>query len=156
IEQETFPGAIVPARLKSSAIVFYAIAPNGPAWRQLQPLLLAFAGPTITDFDGLATELDRTQTLERRLNDAQFYAVARLRPAPGPGGSALAERALVRLRDMLTRAPDLTGTQPQPTSRLLSQLQDALNNHDMEEAWRQHGLLRDGLRLEAANLIQLE
>lgn len=151
-----FPGAVVPARTTSAATIYYALAPDGPAWRRLQPLLLAFAGPTITDFDGAPANLDHTEALEQLLAQAQFYAVARLRPPPSAEGATLARRALLRLRQVLAAAPKLSSVQPQSTSRLLAQLQDALNNRDMPTAWRLHETLTGELRLDALNLLQLE
>lgn len=151
-----FPGAVVPARTTSGATIYYALAPDGPAWRRLQPLLLAFAGPTITDFDGAPANLDQTEALEQLLAQGQFYAVARLRPAHSAEGTALARRALLRLRQVLAAAPNLSSAQPQSTSRLLAQLQDALNNRDIPAAWRLHETLTGELRLDALNLLQLE
>jgi hypothetical protein len=156
VTEQSFPGAIVPAITSSSELVFYALADDGPTWRRLQPLLRAFAGPTITDFDGLPTVLNHEIDLERRFDEIGFYAVAKLRPNSSPSGRLLATRALLRLRDVLSLAPVLVKTTPLPTSRLLAQFQDALNNQDLVEAWRLHGLLRSDLRLDATNLVYLE
>ena len=105
-KDSSFPGAVVPARTTSGATIYYALAPDGPAWRRLQPLLLAFAGPTVTDFDGAPANLDEAETLEQRLAQEHFYTVARLRPAPSAEGVALARRALLRLRQVLAAAPN--------------------------------------------------
>ena len=41
------PGAILP-RQQGEQLLFYALTPTPQLWRQLRPLLLAFAGPTLT------------------------------------------------------------------------------------------------------------
>lgn len=155
-QEPSFPGAVVPARTISGTTVYYALAPDGPAWRRLQPLLLAFAGPTITDFEGAPADLDQAETLEQLLAQANFYAVARLRPARSTEGAAIARRALLRLRHVLSTAPNLSAAQPQSTSRLLARLQDALNDRDLPAAWHLHETLKSELRLDAINLLQLE
>lgn len=156
IDDARFPGALVPARAPGGDLMVYGVAEDGPTWRRLQPLLLAFAGPTVTSFDGAPAALDVTDPVEGILASATPYAVARLRAGRQPDGERVAVRALLRLRDVLARVPDLAKVQPLPTSRLLASLQDALNVRDTDEAWRLHGVLRSELRLDAANLVQLE
>jgi hypothetical protein len=65
-------------------------------------------------------------------------------------------QALRRLQAQLLAAPDLAVARPEPTSRLLARLQDALNAGDADAAWRTLGTLGDELRLDALNLAGLE
>ena len=73
-----------------------------------------------------------------------------------PRGEAYALAALRRLQRRLEAAPDLGSARPEPTSRLLARLQDALNGGDPDEAWRVLSVLSGELRLDALDLTQLE
>ncbi|MER2507991.1 MAG: protein DpdD [Amaricoccus sp.] len=156
IDAAWFPGAVFPARDADGALVFYAAVSTPAEWRKLQPLLVAFVGPTLTDFAGAPQRLDPTRPVEQALLAAGVTDAARLRPGRFPQGEQAALRALLRLVALLEGAPVLAMARPEPTARLLAMLQDALNAGDITEAWRIHGLLREESRLEAVNLLQLE
>jgi hypothetical protein len=151
-----FPGALLPAVTASGDLVIYGAANSLAEWRKLQPLLLAFAGPTLTDFTGAPSPVDANDPVEDFLLAGGARVVAKLRPGTFPHGSHILVRALARLRLMLAEAPDLAVARPEPTARLMSAYQDALNGGDVEEAWRLHAILREELRLDAINLTQLE
>lgn len=154
-DQGCFPGALLPIR-GPDGLTIYAVAQTAAEWRKLQPLLTAFAGPTLTDFEGAPQRLDSSQPLEAKLIDSGVHAAARLRPGSFPRAEVLVVTALRRLQTRLQEAPDLSRTRPEPTSGLLARLQDALNGGDFEEAWRLLAVLRLELRLDAMNLAQLE
>lgn len=156
LEDQRFPGAIVPAVRSDGAVVFYALADSATAWRRLQPLLVAFAGATFTDFEGVPSNLDANDPLERFLSDADLHAVAVLRPGNFRGATRVALKALLSLQNAVSRAPDLVAARPEPTPVLLARLQDALNAGDVDAARAVHGTLRDELRLDAQNLLQIE
>jgi hypothetical protein len=137
-------------------LTIYAVAETGPEWRKLQPLLLSFAGPTLTDFSGIPSKLDCSEPFEVLLGGAGVHTAARLRPGRFKGGEVAVIRALRRLQARLLDAPDLALPRPEPTSRLLAQLQDSLNSGDTERAWRTLTTLGDELRLNAMNLAGLE
>ncbi|MBF9235123.1 protein DpdD [Microvirga alba] len=155
LEDERFPGAIVPAVRADGTVAFYALADSAAAWRRLQPLLVAFAGATFTDFEGVPSGLDTNDPLERFISDAYLHAVALLRPGNFRRATGVV-KALLSLQDAISRAPDLVTARPEPTSVLLARLQDALNAGDLDAAWAVNGTLRDELRLDAQNLLQLE
>ena len=154
-EQARFPGALLPVRHNGSLLI-YALAETPAEWRKLQPLLLAFAGRTLTDFGGAPSRLDSSHPFESLLLAGAPYAAARIRPGEFPRGEANALAALRRLQRRLEAAPDLGAARPEPTSRLLARLQDALNGDDPDEAWRVLSILSGELRLDALNLTQLE
>lgn len=156
IEATWFPGAVFPARNPDGTLTFYAAVSTLAEWRKLQPLLVAFVGPTLTDFDGAPQRLDPTHPVEQALLAAGVPEAARLRPGRFAQGEQAALRALLRLTSLLEGAPDLAMARPEPTAWLLATLQDALNACDLAEAWRIHGVLREESRLEAVNLLQLE
>lgn len=154
-KQARFPGALLPVR-QDGSLVIYALAETSTEWRKLQPLLLAFAGPPLTDFGGAPARLDSSRPFESLLLERAPYATACLRPGRFPKGEAHVLAALRRLQLRLEAAPDLGAARPQPTSRLLARLQDALNGGDPDEAWRTLNVLSGELRLDALNLTQLE
>jgi hypothetical protein len=153
--QAGFPGAVLPV-VVDGTLAIYAVAESGLEWRKLQPLLMAFAGPTLTDFSGVPSTLDTTQPFEARLAVAGVYSAARLRPGGFTGGETAVVQALRRLQARLLAAPDLAEPRPDPTSRLLARLQDALNAGDADGAWHVLGTLSNELRLDALNLTALE
>ena len=52
VDSTTFPGALVPEQAADGEFLVVAIALPSD-WRRLCPVLRAFAGPTLTSFDGL-------------------------------------------------------------------------------------------------------
>jgi hypothetical protein len=156
LDDERFPGAILPALRADGSAAFYAIADSAPVWRRLQPLLIAFAGPTFTNFEGVPNDLDAKDPLEQFLASAGVYAVARIIPGQFNNAPSVTLRALRSLQDAVARAPKIVSVRPEPTSALLARLQDALNSQDIEAARAVHATLRSELRLDAHNLLQLE
>ncbi len=156
LEDEKFPGAVIPAFQSDNNPVFYALAQNGPEWRRLQPMLFAFVGPTLTDFEGALTQLDESEPIESYLATIELYAVSVLRPATSVKATNMALRSLAALQRLLLLAPDLTVSQSGSTSILLARLQDAVNGGDFGVVWRTYNTLKNELRLDARNLLQLE
>ena len=156
IEDDRFPGAIVPAILSNGDRVFYALASDGPTWRRLQPYLFAFVGPTLTDFDGTLATSNENEPIEKYLTALGLYAIAVFRPGKYKQAENITLKALTSLQNAISRAPDLAVSQIEPTSHLLARLQDALNGRDFGTAWRMHSILKNELRLDAQNLLQLE
>ena len=102
ITDPIFPGALLAwPRQPSETPVFYAAAQTQAQWRRLRPLLLAFVGPTMSDFSGAASRLDPTLPHEQVLAAAGFAAVVRLVPATQTASSML--RALHRLTAMVAK-----------------------------------------------------
>jgi len=152
---DAFPGALlVWDRGADRVPVFYAVASNHRQWRQLRPLLLAFAGPTLTDFSGAPRLLNRALPHEAHLAAHNPAAVARLVPHPGTAPSAL--RALARLRATLARAPAHGEAAPDSTGRMLALVRDHLNNLAIDAALEILDQCRREHRLDALNLRFLE
>ena len=151
-----FPGAVIPNVNSAGELRLYIVAPTMAVWRRLSPVLKAFAGPTMTSFNGLLEPLqkgDLTAELVMKLRPATA-GVIRLSPAAGNQLSAL--RALTRLRETLARAPDLQRAAPEPTSRLIAQFQDCLNVGRRGAAVDILTRIRRELRLDSLNLKFLE
>jgi hypothetical protein len=131
-------------------------APTMSAWRRLRPVLQAFAGPTLTSFDGLPEALPQDDPAASVVAQAQPVSTGVMRLPPDPRNRLAALRALIRARDTLARAPDLQRSAPAPTSWLLTRFQDCLNVGRRDAAADVLARLKSELRLDALNLKFLE
>lgn len=147
-----FPGALVPW-LEGSEFSILVAAPTLIAWRRLSPVLRAFAGPTLTSFDGLPAGLPPSAVAMTRSHPA---ATSVMRLQADPRTRIVALRALERARETLARAPDLQRSAPEPTSWLLARFQDHLNVGRRDAAADVLARLKSELRLDALNLKFLE
>lgn len=155
VDSTAFPGALVPEPTADGEFLVVAIALPSD-WRRLCPVLRAFAGPTLTSFDGLpSTDLVAVDLLAA-VAEAGHCVTAAIKVPTDSVGRELALRALVRVRDTFSRAPALTRTAPEPTSWLLARFQDHLNVGRRDAAAAVLLRLRDELRLDALNLRSLE
>ncbi|MEQ1935630.1 MAG: hypothetical protein ABL962_17360, partial [Fimbriimonadaceae bacterium] len=151
-----FPGVLLALSRDGEGTSYYAIAKTAAEWRQLRPLLLAFVGPTLTDFVGQVPSLDVTLPVEDFLEKGGWHVVVRLRPGQTGNVAAFAQRSLSRLIEIV----DSTGSQAKtislPTSTLISRFVNCLNGNDRSEALRIIGLLKSEMRVDALNLGFLE
>ncbi len=153
---ERFPGLILAWPRASEQTIYYAITSSSAEWRRLHPLLLAYAGPTLTDFTGIPEPLDATIALENFLLVGNWYKVVRLTPGNDARIQKMTHRSLKRLIETITIAPNTSQAAPLPTSRLISKLFNSLNGHNLEEAQKILNVLRQELRVDALNLAFLE
>src|SRR5262249_25650821 len=75
-----FPGAILPVVASSGHPYFYAAVSTAVEWRRLRPLLMSFAGPTITLFSGMRRPPRRDRPVEELLLQAGAISLAPLVP----------------------------------------------------------------------------
>ena len=155
IDDQTFPGALVPTQTADGEFLVVALA-SPSDWRRLCPVLRAFAGPTLTSFDGLPCSGLHSNSLITAVPGMENCVAAEIRIPSDPGSRDMALRALVRLRDTFARAPNLTRAAPEPTSWLLVKFQDHLNVGRRDAAAAVVNQLRDELRLDALNLKFLQ
>lgn len=153
---ETFPGALVPVIDGTGSMQIDVAAPTMADWRRLKPVLLAFAGPTLTGFDGVPEPFAAIDPVGARLQLAAPAVTAIMRLPTDDRARVAALRALLRARDTLARAPELQRSAPVPTSWLLSQFQDHLNVGGRDAATGILDRLRSELRLDALNIKFLE
>jgi len=155
ISDPTFPGALFAwQRDADQAPVFYAAAQTQAQWRRLRQLLLAFVGPTLTDFSGAPSRLNAAQPHERVLAGADLAAVVRLVPTPQTATSTM--RALRRLVAMVAQTPPDAEPPVETTGRLLARIRDHLNALAIDDARRLLDRCRSEHRLDALNLRFLE
>lgn len=154
VDSPAFPGALIPEQAPDGELFIVAVA-SPSDWRRLCPVLRAFAGPTLTSFDGLpSTDLTAASLITAEIGAGQ-YVNAAIRLPTDDGGREMALRALLRARDTLARAPSLARVAPEPTSWLLARFQDHLNVGRRDAATAVLDRLRDELRLDALNLRSL-
>jgi len=151
-----FPGALVPSIDNSGKLHILIAASTTTAWRRLSPVLKAFAGPTLTSFDGLPEALPQGDPVADVVAQSQPASTGVMRLPSDPRNRLAALRALVRARDTLDRAPDLQRSAPEPTSWMLARFQDYLNVGRRDAAANVLARLKSELRLDALNLKFLE
>ncbi|MBK6491611.1 MAG: hypothetical protein IPF97_07920 [Sphingomonadales bacterium] len=153
---EALPGALVPIIDSAGSMQIDVAAPTMSDWRRLKPVLLAFAGPTLTDFDGIPKAFDAADPVGTRLLLAEPAVTAIMRLPVDDRSRVAALRAVLRARDTLARAPELQHSVPVPTGWLLARFQDYLNVGRRDAATKVLDRLRSELRLDALNVKFLE
>ena len=118
-----FPGALVPVINAAGAIQIIVATQTVSDWRRLKPVLLAFAGPTLTGFDGMPERLDVGNVTAARIMQAMPVVTAIMRLPSEHKARVSALRAVFRALDTLARAPHLQRSAPVPTSWLLARFQ---------------------------------
>ncbi len=156
VVSETFPGALVPVIDSAGSMQIDVAALTMSDWRRLKPVLLAFAGPTLTGFDGVSEAFAATDPVGVRLQQVAPAVTAIMRLPPDDHSRRVALRAVLRARETLARAPDLQRSAPVPTSSLLARFQDYLNVGRRDAAAGVLERLRSELRLDALNVNFLE
>lgn len=156
IADPNFPGALIPTLDAAGDVQVIIVAPTVASWRRLKPVLVAFAGPTLTSFDGIPEALVPGQALSHRVAQTQPAVTGIMRLPADRRARVTALRALTRARDTLARAPELQRTAPVPTSWLLARYQDYLNVGRRAAAVEILGRLRSELRLDSLNIKFLE
>jgi hypothetical protein len=156
IADPAFPGALIPVPAPGGSLQVVAVAASTADWRRLNPILVAFAGPTLTSFVGIPEPIIGTDPICSLISNANPAATGILRLPAEPKAQLVGLRALARARDTLARAPTLQRSSPEPTSWLLARFQDHLNVGRREAASAILARLREELRLDALNLKFLE
>lgn len=151
-----FPGALIPTIVSASDVRVLVVAPTVASWRRLKPVLIAFAGPTLSSFDGISEALGSGHALSDRVAQTRPAVTGVMRLPDDRRVRLIALRALIRACDTLARAPDLQRTAPAPTSWLLAHFQDHLNVGRRAAAMEILDRLRSELRLDSLNLKFLE
>jgi hypothetical protein len=151
-----FPGALVPVIDGVGGMQINVAAPTVATWRRLKPILLAFAGPTLTSFDGVPEPFHAGDALGACLMRAQPAVTAIMRLPVGKRARMSALRAVLRAQNTLARAPELQTSPPVSTSWLLACFQDHLNVGRRDAAAGVLERLRSELRLDALNVKFLE
>ena len=153
---EAFPGALVPIINCSGDMQIDVAASTMSDWRRLKPILLAFAGPTLTGFDGVPEPFAAADPVGARLTLAAPAVTVIMRLPADERARIRALRAVLSARDTVARAPELQRSAPVPTSWLLARFQDYLNVGRRDAASGVLERLRGELRLDALNIKFLE
>lgn len=154
-DDESFPGAILP-RPMSDGMQYYAVADTRRDWRSLSPLLKAFVGFTVTDFTGPASPLDADDSLEARLSDEAFAAIARFGARSDTRREVIARAGLVRLYECHRLSAHPRRSPPRSTRQVIDDFHMALAAADRQQAEEELEFLKSNMRLDAMNLRFLE
>jgi len=152
VSSPLFPGGLVPVFDAAGSMHIKVSAPTISTWRRLKPILTAFAGPTITSFDGVPEPFDPGNPISERIMTTKPAVTAIMRLPADRQGRLTALRALRRARETFERAPDLQRAAPVPTSALLARFQDYLNVGRRDAASAILDRLHSEFRLDALNL----
>jgi hypothetical protein len=151
-----FPGALLSLPRVGKRSVYYALASDAAEWRRLRPLVIAYAGPTLTSFKGWPEPLlPRALAAEALLDSAGLHVVARLVPGEEAKVQTFARRSLQRMVTMVTSAPSRTSAVPQSTDSLLAHFSDCLNGNDYAGAQQILEQCEREMRIDALNLLFL-
>ena len=156
VVDEMFPGALVPFIDSAGSMQIDVAAPTMSDWRRLEPVLLAFAGPTLTGFYGIPETFDTTDPVGARLLLAEPAVTGIMRLPTDSRSRIAALRAVLRARDTLARAPKSQRSALVPTTWLLARFQDYLNVGRRDASLGVLERLRSELRLDALNVKFLE
>lgn len=152
IQDLDFPGAIVPHVAADGDLRVYVVAQDLSQWRKLVPVLRAFAGLTLTSFEGRPQPLPANEPGAQVLMGCAPAVTAIMRVPSDVQLRLVVLRALARARETLARAPLLQRNAPEPTSWLLARFQDCLNTTNRAGAAGVLARLGDELRLDSLNL----
>ena len=153
---ERFPGALLTLPRLGKRSVYYGLASDEAEWRRLRPLLIAYAGPTLTSFQGWPEPLmPHALNAEALLHSAGLHVVARLVPGDETKVQAFTSRSLQRMVSMVTNAPSTTSSVPLSTDRLLAHFSDYLNGNDFDGAHQILLQCEREMRIDALNLLFL-
>lgn len=147
------PGGIIPV-VEGPSVRFLACAGTPAEWERLRPLLLAYVGVTISDFDGSVrppTSDDQTVDL---LRDGGATVIAELAPRNGLGRQCV--EALASMIRTLASAPPEADFTPRSTAQLLAAFRMAAAAEDRPAAEASIAALRAEMRLDALNLAFLQ
>lgn len=150
VSDDGFPGVILPASDTEGTVCWYVATETPHDWRTLRRLLLAYVGPTISDFDGRTIRLDQENPVERCLAAAGAKNVARIRTPSTL--MAHAARGLRRLIETHRRRPTRARDLPRSTQQIIASMEASLVAGDRTGA--EHLLLQLDAewRLDALNL----
>ena len=155
IVDQSFPGALIPEMLPTGELrIIVAATPSD--WRRLSPVLQAFAGPTLTSFNGLLVAPESTDKIATLLARFAPMTTSVIRVPSEKPEALQALRFLSRARETFARAPRSNRAAPEPTSWLLARFQDHLNMGRRDAASSLLDNLREELRLDALNLKALQ
>ncbi len=136
-------------------IIWYGMARNARQSRAFREQLLAFVGPTYTDFSGQHAVLDLDDPVESAVHAWFAPHVFRLEVINSSDREQVRNKIFL-MRSMQDRRIDRTTTLVRPVGRLLRDLEMALVVRDEDAAWRCLDDIRARGRLSAQNLAFLK
>jgi hypothetical protein len=155
IVDPAFPGALIP-EMQPNGELRIIVAATPSDWRRLSPVLQAFAGPTLTSFNGFPVKPESSDKIAVILTPFAPMTTSVILVPSESAEAQQALRALNRARETFFRAPISNRAAREPTSWFLARFQDHLNMGSRDAASAVLDSLREGLRLDALNLKALQ
>lgn len=131
---------------------WYAVAHSPRQAREVREYLLAFVGPSHSDFAGQGAEWDRADPVEAELAVGFPHG---FRPTPRTGDADAVAKLFARLRQMLRERPVRERSDPSPLGRLLRDFELLLRAAGWPAAAALLDRLRDRGQLTADQLAGL-
>lgn len=155
VHQAGFPGAVLAWPRVGKCTVYYAVASDALQWRRLRPLLMAFAGPTVSSFRGWSEPLHPKASPEAFLAGQGLHTVARILPEKGGANDEVRKilrRSLTRMVAAVAQAPPTSQEPPTSTAQLLARFVNCLNGNDRPGAELVLARCQTECRVDALNL----
>lgn len=140
---------------KGGKTVWYAIAPSSHELRRLAADIMAFLGPTWTDFRGVPHPLDPKNPIDAQIAVATDGQAFRFHGMPTTLGHNALVASLNRMRRVWEREVKVEASLPRSTERLLRDFQLALAAGNRLEAEQTLQSLKQEQRLGVQNLLFL-
>jgi hypothetical protein len=143
--------AILPSR-QAGVTTWYVSSRDHRVFHHARESLVAFLGPSYSDFSGQPTFLDETNPVESALAAEFGSNTVRLRIH----SRSLVHGRLKLFADLLAAAPERTETLRRPAGRILSDFEESLRRHEKSSANLCIEELRHAGYLDAQNLMFLQ
>jgi hypothetical protein len=155
MDDASFPGAVIP-RVRDAEVLVYLVADSGESWRRLQPLAIAFAGVTLSDFDGRTVDLDARDPFEVAIARNGISHAGRVSAGTADTGARDLIASLLRMRRGVASAPAFSEGITATTGQLLGEFRLSLAVRDRRAAEAVIETIRSEMRLDALNLLFLQ
>ena len=144
---------VLPFQRDNREIVLYGVAGSEREFRRLRELLMAFIGPSYSDYSGEPAALDADDPIESAVAD--FTGGKALRFSTTPELKRDVWESLELMRHVLDRKPKIDKAECVPRNRLLRDFFMALSNYSRATAQETLERLRAGGMLDAKNQLFL-
>jgi hypothetical protein len=153
---KNFPGIVLAIPTHETEHIFYAMAKTSGEWRRLRPLLLSFAGPTLSNFNGQVGFAKSNDLVENYLLSKQLPFLVKITPGQLNRRSFVIEKSLSRLINTLDSLKTHVQAPPLSTGRLLAEFENYLNGDKYLSALDILSQLKSQYKIDALNATFLE
>lgn len=156
LQHPPYPPTVLFRRTQDTRRIWYAFAHDDRTFRALRESLLAFVGPSYSDFHGQAVRLDLADEIDAAVSSFADGRVYKFQMPPTVDGPEPIWQALRLMLRAWNDTPAGNRMLVRPTGRLVRDFEVALSTQQYVEAEELLGKLRTEGRLDATNLAFLE